>query len=476
MDQVTEQIRYCGIHDGKPTERLRFRRNSLQKFKIFGPLLRCYVSSCGANEPNERVRLKLEQLAEAEADELDFHEDVCFVKLEDDVKSESKERSLLARLDLSGDDPRICSQSIKILDVDVQPLFKALTNQPGIVSVDLRYNRIGDSGAKVIANFIAESTTLRELNLMGNDIEAEGGIALAASLRQARLSRLRLNGNPLGDSGGQAFAEVLAENKMLVALDLGDTQLKTGTVIAFASALNSNAKLKAINLDNPRLFSLQEETTVHLAKMLRNNSSLVEIHLRKHRIGDFGADWIADNLRLNRNLKILDLSCNEIDDEGCHSISLHLLQHSTPLEKLELSQNRVRDDGAFHLANALLTNKRLLALGLSGNLIRSEGLMSLFSALKINSTLQSILLWGNSVKGAAADTFKHMMDCKRFKPENVDLEPYVVDGVTMVGQLSRGMNIDYYWRPYFGERSESMMSTRRIEGGIEIECEPPKIR
>ena len=258
------------------------------------------------------------------------------------------------------------------------------------------------------------------------------------------------------------------ENKKLVSLDLGDTQIKTGTVIAFASALAQNKTLKAINLDNPRLFSLQEETTVHVAKMLRQNASLVEIHLRKHRMADFGADWIADNVRHNRVLKVLDLSCNEIDDRGCHSLSLHLLQEDTPLETLELSTNRVRDDGAFHLANALLKNTRLKALGLAHNRIGSAGLMTLFTALKHNCSLKSILLWGNSIDGQAAETFKELVDCKRLKPEDVDLEAYVSDGVTLVGRLTRGINVDYYWTPYFGERSRAQRKTRTIEGEIEM--------
>ena len=38
-----------------------------------------------------------------------------------------------------------------------------------------RFNRIGDGGAAVIAEFLKRTTTLRELNLMGNDIGGDGG-------------------------------------------------------------------------------------------------------------------------------------------------------------------------------------------------------------------------------------------------------------------------------------------------------------
>ena len=46
---------------------------------------------------------------------------------------------------------------------------------------------------------------------------------------------------------------------------------KTESVIAFATVLNNNRTLKALNLNRPILFSEQEETTIHFAKMLKVN-------------------------------------------------------------------------------------------------------------------------------------------------------------------------------------------------------------
>ena len=66
-----------------------------------------------------------------------------------------------------------------------------------------------------------------------------------------------------------AFAASLQTNSRLQLLDLGDTDLKTESVIALATVLNHNPSLLCLNVNNPLLFSQEEETTVHLANMLK---------------------------------------------------------------------------------------------------------------------------------------------------------------------------------------------------------------
>ena len=40
-------------------------------------------------------------------------------------------------------------------------------------------------------------------------------------------------------------------------------------MIAFATVLNQNGTVKYLNLNRPLIYSRQEETTVHIAKMLK---------------------------------------------------------------------------------------------------------------------------------------------------------------------------------------------------------------
>ena len=51
----------------------------------------------------------------------------------------------------------------------------------------------------------------------------------------------------------------------------------------------------------------QEETTVHMAKMLKVNVRLREIHLAHYDMRDFGAERLKENLIDNLTLTHLDL-------------------------------------------------------------------------------------------------------------------------------------------------------------------------
>ena len=65
---------------------------------------------------------------------------------------------------------------------------------------------------------------------------------------------------------------VLSYNHVPFAIEIYKLMLpfqKTESVIALATVLNQNTTLKALNVNRPLLFSHQEETTVHYARMLK---------------------------------------------------------------------------------------------------------------------------------------------------------------------------------------------------------------
>lgn len=42
------------------------------------------------------------------------------------------------------------------------------------------------------------------------------------------------------------------------------------------------------------------------------------------------------------------------------------------------------------------------------------------------------------------------MESGRLKPDNTDVEPYVVDGRTYLAEVSNGLKRHYYWTPTYG--------------------------
>ncbi|XP_055579952.1 leucine-rich repeat-containing protein 34 isoform X2 [Falco cherrug] len=292
---------------------------------------------------------------------------------------------------------------------DLQVLASVLRDTVFVTGLDLRCNVLTDSGAKNVAALLQENSTLRYLNLMFNDI---------------------------GTSGAELIAGALHGMECLIAI---------------ATALTQNKSVKAINLNRPLLYSQEEETTVHVALMLKNNSSLVELHLCKHEMRNFGVERLCEALYENSSLRYLDLSCNKITRDGVKFLG-ELLKLNQTLEILDLNANRIEDDGAIYLSEALaLYNRTLQALSVVSNNISGKGLVALSDAMKTNMELSYIYIWGNKFDEATCMAFSELIQTGRLRPNRTDVEPYEVDGHIHLAELSHGLRRHYYWTPSCGE-------------------------
>merc|ERR1711865_561820 len=106
---------------------------------------------------------------------------------------------------------------------------------------------------------------------------------------------------------------------------------------------------QSLNIENPRLYSKQEESTIQLCKMLQVNSSLRELNLAKHQIRDYGARILASN---------------RISDDGAFAFGAALRHPDTQLVKIDLSKNSIGDEGLVAVASGMEQNQVLTQLRL----------------------------------------------------------------------------------------------------------------
>uniref|UniRef100_A0A8C3P7Y4 Leucine rich repeat containing 34 n=1 Tax=Chrysemys picta bellii TaxID=8478 RepID=A0A8C3P7Y4_CHRPI len=297
----------------------------------------------------------------------------------------------------------------KVTDEDFRMLACILSNNTFVTGLDLRYNVLTDVGAEHAAKFLQENSTLHYLNLMFNDICTNGAELIAKALHG------------------------------------------TQSLIAIATVMSHNKAMKALNLNRPILYSQEEETTVHTALMMKNNSCLMELHLCKHEIKNFGVERLCDALYENRSLRYLDLSCNKITRDGVKFLG-ELLKRNQTLEILDLNSNRIEDDGAIYLSEALaLYNRTLQALAVVSNNISGKGLVALSDSMKTNMVLSYIYIWGNKFDEATCVAFSDLIKTGRLKPNCTDVDPYEVDGHVYLAELPHGLKRHYYWTPSYGE-------------------------
>jgi Ran GTPase-activating protein (RanGAP) involved in mRNA processing and transport len=126
-----------------------------------------------------------------------------------------------------------------------------------------------------------------------------------------------------------------------------------------------------------------------LEDFFATNQVLKELILVECDLGNMGMKVLSRGIRDNCTLKTLDLTRNEIQDEGIIYFAEALENGKTKLHSLNFSRNRISDSGAKKLAHALryFQNKRrtLEILDLSDNMIGADGAFFLGEQLRFNA-------------------------------------------------------------------------------------------
>jgi len=271
---------------------------------------------------------------------------------------------------------------------------------PFLCRLDLSYNLIGDDGAKYLASLMGpRAQSLSSVELRSNAIGPEGCQALCEVLRSTPIRRFDISMNPLGKEGGLMLVSLVQSSPDLLELFMGDTEADIDVLVSLAAVLRRHpSQLAVLDVQNPRISTLQEDHTVHLGKMMRNNTTIRELYLGKQRMRDEGARQLVDFLLENKVLRVLDLRCNELGAVSAYCLGT-LLAHGSQLVSLNLSCNRIGEkdnvDGAKALAEGLVHNSHLEHLDLNHNELCCQALSLLGEALQRSTKLVSLRLFHN---------------------------------------------------------------------------------
>lgn len=160
-----------------------------------------------------------------------------------------------------------------------------------------------------------------------------------------------------------------------------------------------------------------------LAQAIKESDiSFILLDLSKNKVGDEGAACLFKSLESQKVLSTLNLSCNNVGPTGVKALVEYLRQASTGPESVDISYNHIGDDGAFDIANILLSSDcGLRWLNLCNNSISSKGTEALILSLferRVSRDIQHFHLdLSNSYYS------KEVLDkVQRLKEENSDLE------------------------------------------------------
>jgi hypothetical protein len=204
----------------------------------------------------------------------------------------------------------------------------------------LAYASIGDEGCNAVARFMRENVMLKQLDLRGNNIRADGLVVLAHALRNnSNLGSLCMKWNHVGSHqrGVQALCDVLKENKGITHVDFRNNKI------------------------GPECGPL-------IAGLLKENNTITHLDLSWNDLGAEGGKALLEGIQMNHSLIDCQLSGNRIAEDTLHAIAYVLRRNRTsaPLSAVAYKENAQATSGYVAPATSTSRDLDLTGAGLGG--------------------------------------------------------------------------------------------------------------
>ena len=124
--------------------------------------------------------------------------------------------------------------------------------------------------------------------------------------------------------------------------------------------------------------------------------TLQKLDLSNNNLSDDGAATLSDALKSNDSLLELKMSYNKITSVGAKEVG-EAIKVNTALQKLDIHKNQISDNGATAISDGLKNNNSLQKLDMSSNKITSEGARKIGEAIQVNTALQKLDISNNKI-------------------------------------------------------------------------------
>ncbi|XP_076843134.1 NACHT, LRR and PYD domains-containing protein 3-like isoform X14 [Brachyhypopomus gauderio] len=266
---------------------------------------------------------------------------------------------------------------------------------------------------KCLLRLLPVVTASRKADLSECSITEEGCAALCSALRSnpsSHLRELKLNYNEPRDSGVKHLSALLEDpHCTLEKLDVSWCWIREEGCAALCSALRSNpsSHLRELNLNKNEP---GDSGVKQLSALLKDrHCTLEKLDLSECSIREEGCAALCSAVRSNpsSHLRVLNLNKNKPGDSGVKQLSALLKYPHCTLEKLELSSCSIGEEGCAALCSALRSNpsSQLRKLNLHYNEPGDSGVKQLSALLEDpHCTLEKLDLSSCSIReeGCAA--------------------------------------------------------------------------
>ncbi|CAG9315029.1 PPP1R37_5 [Blepharisma stoltei] len=289
-------------------------------------------------------------------------------------------------------------------DIGVIVLARLLCKNMSIVHLDISSNDITPEGAATVINLIANHWSITSLNISSheglhrNRLGAYGAAAVKRALTcSSVLGFLNIAGTSIGTEGFEYIIEGLKNNRSLVSLSISNNSLGPNLMEKFSQSI-VNSNLQILDLSSNQIGNEGSEKIGNMIMGAYNGACPVKtLNLSKNDISTRGASYIFSSLRRNSTLKTLNLGNNPMV-YGPSQQFFAFLTDNVCLNSLNLSNCELKSEGIHMFAEGLAKNQALKALILSGNEINDQGTESISYGIARNTNLKFLDLSSNKLK------------------------------------------------------------------------------
>ena len=199
---------------------------------------------------------------------------------------------------------------------------------------------------------------------------------------------LNLSNNPLTENSSAILENILKFNVFLEELNLSNTNLKDKGIEILYNCLIDNKSLKNLDLSKNNITC---EGANFLKKMLNLNSFLEILNISSNKLNDENDNQtINDGFKLNKSLKIIDISdCNYTDKSIIYLFEI--LIENKNIEILKLNYNEINEEGMIKISELMSNNRyNIHTLSLSGIYFNEKSCRYLSNSLKFNQYLKNV--------------------------------------------------------------------------------------
>uniref|UniRef100_A0A669CI09 Leucine rich repeat containing 45 n=1 Tax=Oreochromis niloticus TaxID=8128 RepID=A0A669CI09_ORENI len=207
--------------------------------------------------------------------------------------------------------------------------------------LDLSGLSLSADTCSVLAKAFHKDTVFTEVSLSDCMLSEEGAVLLSGLFDNTTVKVLDLKGNNLRSSGAEVLGQFLAQNKTLhrLVLEWNALGVWDEAFSLFCSGLASNCVLTQLDLRNNQI---NHHGASELALALKRNSTLEVLDLRWNNIGLLGGRSMLEALQNNKSIVQLEMAGNNIPSDTLKALEQATGHNSDRRSTLRESRSRTQ--------------------------------------------------------------------------------------------------------------------------------------